>query len=103
METVLELQSLTPAVVEEKFFGLSSSFTMGCLAPGTRASPCFSGRQARAGVKDLVLEEQVCVVKWEDTERKGRLKVRNPLTIMLMRRRKEMERSREKHLVNIKS
>lgn len=92
METVPGLHSLTPVVLEEKFFGLSLSFTMGWLVPGTRASPCFRGRQARAGVKNLVLEEQVCVGKWED-RKKREVEGQKPPTIMLMRRRKEMGRN----------
>lgn len=60
-------------MLEENFFGLSHSSTVGWLLPATRVRSLLQARHTRAGVQGLVLEE-ACVktAGWqqEDMERK---------------------------------
>lgn len=63
-------------MLEENFFGLLHSSTVGCLLSAVRVRSLLQARHARAGVKGLVLEEaRVQTAGWqqEDMERKKRV------------------------------
>lgn len=93
-------------MLEENFFGLLHSSTVGCLLSAVRVRSLLQARHARAGVKGLVLEE-ACVqtAGWqqEDMERK-RVGENQKLTGQSCKGEEtgNTERSREKYLLNIK-